>query len=123
MAKVLLVDDDKQILDFLTQHFENHGDEVIQAEDGKAAVSMAGTEKPDLIVLDMNMPMKTGWEVAKELKLEGAPTSGIPIIALTVHKTADDHAEAHEAGCDAFVEKPIDPERLFETVDRILKQG
>ena len=123
MAKVMLVDDDKQILDFLTQHFENRGDEVIQAEDGKAAVSMAASEKPDLIVLDMNMPVKTGWEVARELKAEGAPTSGIPIIALTAHKTADDHDEAHEAGCDAFVEKPIDPERLFETVERILKQG
>ena len=120
MRKVLVVDDDELVRDFLKLHFKNRGYEVATATDGKVAISLAEREKPDLIILDMNMLGMTGWDTAKELKREGAETATIPIIALTAHKTADDHVAAHEAGCDAFVEKQVEPERLFDTVDRAL---
>ncbi len=120
MKKVLLVDDDPLIRDFLKLHFESRDFQVSTAENGKDALAKAESDVPDLIVLDMNMPVMTGWETAKELKKDGAPTAVTPIIALTAHKTHDDHVAAHEAGCDAFVEKPIEPERLFDAVKRVL---
>ena len=115
MSKVLLVDDDAMIRSFLKLHFEGHEFEVELTEDGKDALSKAAANVPDLIVLDMNMPVMTGWDAAKELKKDGAP-----IIALTAQKTHDDQVAAHEAGCDNFVEKPIDPARLFGVVKRVL---
>jgi len=120
MTKVLIVDDEELIRGFLKLHFEARGYDVVEAENGEEAVSIAGSEVPDLIVLDMNMPVMTGWDAVKELKSEGAETKSIPIIALTAQKTLNDQIEAHEAGCDTFVEKPIVPEKLFEAVERIL---
>ena len=120
MRKVLLVDDDPLIRDFLKLHFESRDFQVATAENGQDALSKTESDVPDLIVLDMNMPVMTGWDTAKELKKDGAPTAAIPIIALTAHKTHDDHVAANEAGCDAFVEKPIEPERQFEAVKRVL---
>lgn len=121
MRKILVVDDDESIRDFLKLHFEDQNYEVTLAEDGRSAISLAESEMPDLIVLDLNMPVMTGWQAAKKLKKAGAPTTSIPIIALTAQKTFDDQVEAHESGCDVFIEKPIEPERLFKAVDRILK--
>ena len=115
MSKVLLVDDDAMIRSFLKLHFEGHEFEVELAKDGKDALSKSAANVQDLIVLDMNMPVMTGWDAAKELKKDGAP-----IIALTAQKTHDDPVAAHEAGCDTFVEKPIDPARLLEAVKRVL---
>ena len=115
MSKVLLVDDDAMIRSFLKLHFEGHEFEVELAEDGKDALSKAAANVQDPIVLDMNMPVMTGWDAAKELKKDSAP-----IIAFTTQKTHDDHVAAHEAGCDTFVEKPIDPARLLEAVKRVL---
>ena len=115
MSKVLLVDNDAMIRNFLKLHFEGHEFEVELTEDGKDALSKAADNVPDLIVLDMNMPVMTGWDAAKELKKDGAP-----IIALTAQKTYDEQVAAHEAGCDTFVEKPIDPARLLEAVKRVL---
>jgi len=115
MSKVLLVDDDAMIRSFLKPHFEGHEFGVGLAEDGRDALSKAAANVPDLIVLDMNMPVMIGWDAAKELKKDGAP-----IIALTTQKTHDDQVAAHEAGCDTFVEKPIDPARLLEAVKRVL---
>ena len=121
MTKVLLVDDEELIRSFLRLHFEGRNYEVIEAENGEMAISLAGSEMPDLIVMDMNMPVMTGWDAVNELKKEGSLTATIPIIVLTAQKTLDDQIEAHELGCDAFIEKPMEPERLFKAVDRILK--
>ena len=121
MSKVLIIDDDGPIREFLKNHFEGRGHKVITAEDGKEGLAKAESKGPDLIKLDMNMPVMTGWDAARELKKEDAATALIPIIALTAQKTLDDQIEAHESGYDAFVEKPIDPDRLFDAVDRILK--
>ncbi len=120
MSKVLIVDDDGPIRDFLKIHFEGRSHEALIAEDGKKALAKAESEGPDLIVLDVKIPVMTGWEAAREQKKEGAAAQ-IPIIALTAQKTLDDQIEARESGCDAFVEKPIDPDRLFDAVERILK--
>jgi len=120
MSKVLLVDDDALIRSFLKLQFESRDFEVELAEDGKDALEKATSDVPDLIVLDMNMPVMTGWDAAKELKKDGAPTAATPITALTAQKTHEDQVAAHEAGCDTFVEKPIDPDRFFDAVKRVL---
>ncbi|NQU62066.1 MAG: response regulator [Rhodospirillales bacterium] len=120
MAKVLVVDDEEIIRGFLRVHFEGAGYDVIEAANGETALTLANDESPDLIVMDMNMPVMTGWDAVKALKQDGLVTAGVPIIALTAHNTPDDHAAAHEAGCDAFVEKPIDPDRLMDAVSRVL---
>ena len=108
------------IRSFLKLHFEGHECEVELAEDGKDALSKTAANVQDLIVLDMNMPVMTGWDASRELKTPGAATAGIPIIALTAQKTLEDQNAAHESGCDTFVEKPIDPARLLEAVKRVL---
>ncbi|MBC8338487.1 MAG: response regulator [Rhodospirillales bacterium] len=120
MKKVLLVDDEPLIRQFLKLHFETGGYQVSEAENGRDALDRAASEMPDLIVMDMNMPVMTGWDAAKALKKPGAATAGIPIIALTAQKTTEDQTAAHEAGCDTFVDKPIDAERLFKAVERVL---
>ena len=88
---------------------------VGEAADGAEALKVVRRLRPDVLLLDMNMPVMTGWDAAKELKKDGAP-----IIALTAQKTHDEQVAAHEAGCDTFVEKPIDPARLLEAVKRVL---
>ena len=115
MSKVLLVDDDAQTRQFLKMQFQDSGYQVSEAANDREALTQAASEMPDLIVMDMNMPVMTGWDAAKELKKDGAP-----IIALTAQKTHDEQVAAHEAGCDTFVEKPIDPARLLEAVKRVL---
>ena len=123
MRKVLLVDDDMFVRNFLKLMFESCGFTVTAVEDGSIAVREAKSVMPDLIVLDMNMPVMTGFRTAEELKKKGAATAGIPIIAISALTTADDHTAAHLDGCDAYLEKPIIPERLFEVVERVLTQS
>lgn len=120
MKKVLLVDDDKIILMFLKAHFENRDFKVLLAENGETAVILAQRKAPDVILLDMDMPVMTGWVTASELKRPGRPTAAIPIIAVTARTSADDEEAARKAGCDDFIAKPIDVDRLFEAVDRAL---
>jgi len=122
MRKVLLVDDDIYVRNFLKLMFESCGFSVTAAEDGRIAVIEAEAGMPDLIVLDMNMPVMTGFRTAEELKKKGAATADIPIIAISALTTAEDHTAAHLAGCDAYLEKPIVPERLFEVVERVLSK-
>ena len=118
--KVLLVDDDEFILSFLKIHFESRGFQVILAKNGQSALFWAQRERPDLILLDMGMPVLPGWVTAHELKIRGTVTENIPIIAVTAHTAADDEDAARKAGCDDFVAKPIDADKLFEAVDRVL---
>ena len=120
MRKVLLVDDDELILSFLKAHFESRDFQVIVAKNGESALILAQKEKPDLILLDMNMPVMPGWVAARELKKRGLATANIPVIAVTTQTAADDEAAARKAGCDDFVAKPIDVDKLFEAVNGIL---
>jgi CheY-like chemotaxis protein len=121
MKKVLLVDDDELILSFLKAHFESRDFQVSLAKNGDAAISRAQKEAPDLILLDMEMPVMPGWVTARELKMRGSVTAGIPIIAVTAHTTPDDEEATRNAGCDDFIANPIDVDQLFEAVDRVLK--
>jgi len=120
MKKVLLVDDDPTILEFLEILFESRGFRVIMAENGEAALILARRVKPDLILLDMQMPITPGWVTAHALKKRGLGTASIPIIAVTGLASPEDEAAARNAGCDEFVAKPIDVDMLFEVVDRVL---
>ena len=119
MARILLVEDHREIWDFLSRRLKRHGHEVSVAEDGQAGLDQARSEKPDLILLDMNLPVMDGWTVAQTLKGDAA-TKPIPIIALTAHAMAGDREKAVNAGCDDYHPKPIDFSQLLSQIDTAL---
>ena len=98
---------------------ESKGHQVVEAEDGNSAVEMARTEIPELIILDMNMPGMTAWE-ALPLIRSHPDTKDIPVIALTADATSESRDEAHLAGCDKYVTKPIDADGLFAALDTMI---
>src|SRR6476469_7351923 len=112
MPKLLIVEDNELNRDMLSRRLIRRGYDVVLAVDGAQGVAMAGTEHPDLILLDMSLPVLDGWEVARRIKGSDA-TRAIPIVALTAHAMAGDEARARSAGCDDFDTKPIDIERLL----------
>ena len=104
----------------LSRRLIKRGYEVVIAVDGKQGVEMAGTENPDLVLLDMSLPIMDGWEAARHLK-ENSATSQIPVIALTAHAMAGDKEKALEAGCDDYDIKPIDLKRLLGKMKALLQ--
>jgi CheY-like chemotaxis protein len=116
MAKILLVEDSEQIWDFLARRLERRGHSVILAHDGEQGLENARASLPDVILLDMNLPVMDGWTAARALKGEGA-TRQIPIIALTAHAMAGDRDKALQAGCDDYHPKPIDFAKLLAQID------
>ncbi len=119
MAKVLLVVDNEMNRDMLSRRLKRKGFEVIVAADGREGVSRASAESPDLILLDMSLPVMDGWEAARQIK--GDPkTRDIPIIALTAHAMAGDREKALEAGCDEYDTKPIELPRLLGKINLFL---
>jgi len=120
MAKILLVEDHQEIWDFLSRRLKRRGFEVLLAHDGKTGVEMARAERPDVVLLDMNLPVMDGWTAAGALK-EDAATSGIPIIALTAHAMSGDREKAVQAGCDDYHPKPVDFSKLLSQIDAALK--
>lgn len=121
MAKVLIVEDNEMNRDMLSRRLIKRGYEVVIAIDGKQGVDMAGAECPDIILLDMSLPVMDGWEAARHLKGNDA-TSRIPIIALTAHAMAGDKEKALEAGCDDYDTKPVDLKRLLGKVESLLQK-
>ncbi len=119
MAKILIVDDETLIREVLKHILTQDGYEVIEAENGDAAIKKTREEKPDLIVLDMNMPKMTGFEVAPLVRSH-PDTMDIPIIALTASADSQGVEEAHNAGCDRYLSKPIDKKILLEAVTALL---
>jgi CheY-like chemotaxis protein len=119
MAKLLLVEDTPEIWDFLSRRLGRRGHEVVLAHDGEAGLASARDTRPEVILLDMNLPIKDGWTVARELKADPA-TSAIPIIALTAHALAGDREQALAAGCDDYHPKPVDFSRLLSQIDAAL---
>ncbi|KAA2244110.1 response regulator [Salinarimonas soli] len=119
MAKILLVEDHEEIWDFLSRRLKRRGFDVILAHDGQQAVDKTRAERPDLVLLDMNLPVMDGWTAAKTLKAEPA-TAAIPIIALTAHAMAGDRDKALGAGCDDYHAKPVDFSRLLSQIDAAL---
>jgi CheY-like chemotaxis protein len=119
MKKILLVEDDEMNRDMLSRRLVRKGYQVATAEDGALGVSMAETEEPDLILMDMSLPVLDGWEAARRLKM--APqTKAIPIIALTAHALSGDREKAIEAGCDDYDTKPVELPRLLDKVETLL---
>lgn len=115
MPKILLVEDNEMNRDMLSRRLERRGYVVSMAVDGAAGVAMAESEKPDLILMDMSLPVLDGWEATRRLKSQPT-TSLIPVIALTAHAMASDEEKAREAGCDDFDTKPIELPRLLEKI-------
>lgn len=119
MPRILLVEDHEEIWDFLSRRLARRGFEVLLAHDGQRGVELARTEIPDLLLLDMNMPVMDGWTAAGILK--GDPeTAGIPIIALTAHAMSGDREKAMQSGCDDYHPKPVDFSRLLTQIDAAL---
>ena len=120
MAKVLLVEDQEDNRDMLTRRLKKRGYEVEIAVDGAEGVEKARSEAPDLILMDMSLPVMDGWEATRILKAEEA-TRSIPVVALTAHAMSTDREKAFEAGCDAYETKPIELPRLLETMEKLLE--
>ena len=106
----------------LRRRLAKHGYDMIVAEDGKKGIEAAMREKPDLILMDLSMPVLTGWEAAQQLKQSGE-TKAIPIIALSAHALEGERDKALAAGCDEFESKPVDFERLLEKLGRLIPVG
>jgi two-component system cell cycle response regulator DivK len=120
MAKILLVEDNELNRDMLSRRLIRRGFEVVIAIDGGQGVDMATSESPNLILLDMSLPVINGWDAAQKLKA-GAGTRNIPIIALTAHAMGGDREKALEAGCDEYETKPVEFKRLLDKINSFLE--
>jgi two-component system, cell cycle response regulator DivK len=121
MAKILLVEDNEMNRDMLARRLERKGFEVVVALDGQAGVAMGRRETPDLILMDMSLPVLSGWEATRALK-SSPETRAIPVIALTAHAMSGDRERAIEAGCDDYDTKPVDLARLLEKIGLLLRK-
>lgn len=120
--KILLVEDNEMNRDMLSRRLERKGYEVIIAVDGQQGVAMAQTEVPDLILMDMSLPVLDGWAATRQIK--AAPTTqAIPIVALTAHAMAGDQQKCFEAGCDEYDTKPVEFARLLGKIQTLLGKG
>ena len=119
MARIRLVEDNDMNRDMLSRRLQRKGHEVLLAADGMQAILMAESEAPDLILLDMSLPVIDGWEATRQIK--AAPeTQSIPVIALTAHAMTDDRDKALAAGCDDFDTKPVELSRLLSKMQALL---
>ena len=122
MAKILLVEDNEMNRDMLSRRLQKKGYDVVMAVDGGAGLAMARSEAPDLILMDMSLPVMDGWTATQEIKKDAA-TRPIPVIALTAHAMASDRDRALEAGCDDYDTKPIELPRLLGKIEALLGKG
>jgi len=120
MTRILLVEDNEMNRDMLSRRLIRRGYDVILAQDGQQGLEAARSQSPELILMDMSLPVMDGWEATKLLK-ENAATAKIPIVALTAHALSDDREKATRAGCDAYETKPVDLPRLLGTIERLLQ--
>ena len=120
MARILLVEDNEMNRDMLTRRLSKRGHEVLIAVDGREGVDVAISSSPDIILLDMSLPVMDGWEAARCLKADSA-TNSVPIIALTAHAMAGDREKCLEAGCDDYDTKPVEFKRLLAKIDVLLR--
>ena len=120
MARILLVEDNEMNRDMLSRRLIRNGYEVFYAKDGQQGVNLALSERPDLILMDMSLPVIDGWEATRRLKANDA-TRRIPVIALTAHAMAGDRKKAMEAGCDDYDTKPVEITRLVGKIACLLK--
>jgi CheY-like chemotaxis protein len=120
MPKILLVEDNEMNRDMLSRRLNRNGFEVVIAVNGQDGVDLAGSTRPDLILMDMSLPVLDGWEATKLVK-SNPDTARIPVIALTAHAMVHDRERAMAAGCDEFDTKPIELSRLLEKINSLLR--
>jgi two-component system, cell cycle response regulator DivK len=119
MLKILLVEDNEMNRDMLSRRLARRGYEVVIAVEGESGIALAASEAPDLILMDMSLPVLDGWEATRRLK--ASPITGhIPVIALTAHAMSSDRDKAIEAGCDDYDTKPVELPRLLEKIQALL---
>lgn len=121
MTKILLVEDNEMNRDMLSRRLLRRGYEVIMALDGQEGVNLARSETPDIVLLDVSLPVLDGYEATRQIKASPA-TSRIPVIALTAHAMAGDREKALEAGCDDYDTKPIELPRLLEKIEALVSK-
>ena len=119
MPKILIVEDNEMNRDMLSRRLERRGFAIVMAVDGQQGVDMARAEKPDLILMDMSLPVMDGWTATQTIKAD-AELAKIPVIALTAHAMAGDREKAMGAGCDDYDTKPIELPRLLEKIGKFL---
>jgi two-component system, cell cycle response regulator DivK len=119
MAKVLLVEDNEMNRDMLSRRLTRRGFEVVFAVNGKQGVDLARSEKPDIILMDMSLPIMDGWEATRCVKSDDA-TRSVPVIGLTAHAMSGDREKAIDAGCDDYDTKPVELDRLIGKIERLL---
>lgn len=122
MASILLVEDHEEIWDFLSRRLKRRGHSVVVAQDGEDGLAKARSLRPEVVLLDMNLPVMDGWTVAQTLKAD-ADTARIPIIALTAHAMSGDREKALQAGCDDYHPKPVDFSHLLEQIEAQLARS
>ncbi len=122
MPRLLIVEDNELNRDMLSRRLGRRGYDIVIAVDGANAVDVAAREAPDLILMDMSLPVLDGWEATRRIKASPR-TADIPVIALTAHAMAGDEARAREAGCDDFDTKPVDLERLLGKIEHWLERA
>ena len=118
--KILLVEDNELNRDMLTRRLKRKGFSVVPAKNGQEAIDMSKSENPDIILMDLSLPVIDGWTAAKKLKGDST-TKSIPIIALTAHAMKGDREKALDAGCDDYDTKPVDFERLLGKIDKLIE--
>lgn len=119
MAKILIVEDNEMNRDMLSRRLERRGFTIVMAVDGQQGVDQARAERPDLILMDMSLPVMDGWAATQAIKAD-PELSKIPVIALTAHAMAGDREKAMAAGCDDYDTKPIELPRLLEKIGKFL---
>jgi two-component system cell cycle response regulator DivK len=119
MTKVLLVEDNEMNRDMLSRRLIRRGFQVVFAMDGQQGIDLARSERPDVILMDMSLPIIDGWEASRRLKADDA-TRSVPVIGLTAHAMSGDREKAIEAGCDDYDTKPVELDRLIGKIERLL---
>lgn len=119
MTKVLLVEDNEMNRDMLSRRLTRRGFQVISAVDGQQGVELARSEKPDVILMDMSLPVMDGWEATRRVKSDDA-TRNVPVIGLTAHAMSGDREKALEAGCDEYDTKPVELDRLVGKIEQLV---
>ena len=122
MTKILLVEDNEMNRDMLSRRLERRGFQVVLAVDGGAGVKAVLSDAPDVVLMDMSLPVMDGWEATRRLKADPA-TRHVPVIALTAHAMSSDRDKAMEAGCDDYETKPIDFPRLLGKIEELLARA
>ena len=119
MTKVLLVEDNEMNRDMLSRRLIRRGFQVVFAMDGQQGIDLARSERPDIILMDMSLPVIDGWQATRRLKADDA-TRSVPVIGLTAHAMSGDREKAIEAGCDDYDTKPVELDRLIGKIERLL---